>query len=80
MRGLLHAILLAAIALSQMHSADAQSPPAMGKGAKSKSKAKTQPLDPWNRPYEYTVDGDQILIRSAGPDGAPGTPDDITNR
>jgi general secretion pathway protein G len=37
------------------------------------------PKDPWNRPYEYTLNGNAYEIRSAGPDGQPGTPDDITS-
>jgi general secretion pathway protein G len=37
------------------------------------------PLDPWNRPYEYKVNGSSFEIRSVGPDGQSGTSDDITN-
>lgn len=37
------------------------------------------PLDPWNRPYEYKVNGSSFEIRSVGPDGQSGTTDDITN-
>jgi general secretion pathway protein G len=34
--------------------------------------------DPWNRPYEYTVNGDAYELKSLGPDGQSGTEDDIT--
>lgn len=37
------------------------------------------PLDPWNRPYEYKVNGSSFEIRCSGPDGQSGTSDDITN-
>jgi general secretion pathway protein G len=37
------------------------------------------PLDPWNRPYEYKVNGSTFEIRSLGSDGQSGTADDITN-
>lgn len=41
------------------------------------------PLDPWQRPYLYefpsTVNPSGYDIRSAGPDGQPGTEDDISN-
>lgn len=37
------------------------------------------PLDPWNRPYEYKVNGSSFEIRSLGSDGQSGTSDDITN-
>jgi general secretion pathway protein G len=33
--------------------------------------------DPWNRPYEYKVNGSEYEIRSLGPDGQSGTDDDI---
>ncbi len=33
--------------------------------------------DPWQRPYEYKVNGSQYEIRSLGPDGQSGTDDDI---
>lgn len=33
-------------------------------------------LDPWGRPYEYTVSGDSYEIRSLGPDGVK-SDDDI---
>ena len=34
--------------------------------------------DPWGRPLEYTVTGDNYELRSLGPDGQSGTDDDIT--
>lgn len=37
------------------------------------------PNDPWQRPYEYKVNGSSFEIRSTGPDGQSGTSDDITN-
>jgi general secretion pathway protein G len=37
------------------------------------------PVDPWNRPYEYKLNGSSFEIRCAGPDGQSGTSDDITN-
>ncbi|GIW96831.1 MAG: type II secretion system protein GspG [Pirellulaceae bacterium] len=33
--------------------------------------------DPWGRPYEYTVNGNEYELRSLGPDGKSGTEDDI---
>lgn len=33
--------------------------------------------DPWNRPYEYTVNGSEFELRSLGPDGQSGTEDDV---
>lgn len=36
------------------------------------------PPDPWGRPYQYTCDdGQSFSLRSTGPDGQPGTDDDI---
>ena len=35
-------------------------------------------LDAWQRPLEATFDSTKILLRSAGPDGLTGTPDDIS--
>lgn len=35
-------------------------------------------LDPWNHPYEYTINGSKFEIRCIGPDGQSNTPDDIT--
>ncbi|MFO0011521.1 MAG: type II secretion system major pseudopilin GspG [Planctomycetota bacterium] len=37
------------------------------------------PVDPWNRPYEYKLNGSSFEIRSVGSDGQSGTSDDITN-
>jgi hypothetical protein len=34
-------------------------------------------LDPWKRPYEYIVKGNEYEIRSFGPDGRRGTFDDF---
>lgn len=36
------------------------------------------PADPWNRPYEYKVNGSTFELRSVGADGQSGTSDDIT--
>jgi hypothetical protein len=33
--------------------------------------------DPWGRPYVYSSDGKGFTLLSPGPDGSPGTPDDI---
>jgi Zn-dependent protease with chaperone function len=39
------------------------------------------PVDPFDRlPYRYTREGDSYVLSSAGPDGIPGTDDDITWR
>lgn len=40
---------------------------------------KDLPADPWGNAYQYTVNGDQIVIKSMGPDGTDGTQDDITS-
>jgi len=37
------------------------------------------PVDPWNRPYEYKVNGSTFELRSLGADGQSGTSDDITS-
>ena len=37
------------------------------------------PLDPWGTPYRYTTTTNGFEIRSAGPDKAFGTADDLTN-
>lgn len=39
------------------------------------------PMDPWQRPYQYLSPGSRgaIDIYSMGPDGQPGTDDDIGN-
>ncbi|XZE44463.1 type II secretion system protein GspG [Pirellulaceae bacterium SH467] len=39
---------------------------------------KPVPADPWNRPYEYKLNGSAFELRSLGPDGQSGTQDDIT--
>ena len=35
-------------------------------------------VDPWHKPYEYEGASSNFVLRSAGPDGMPNTPDDIT--
>jgi general secretion pathway protein G len=35
--------------------------------------------DPWGNPYIYKLQGDDYQISSAGPDGTPGTADDVTS-
>ncbi len=38
------------------------------------------PLDPWGNPYQYELIGpEQYRIWSWGPDGVPGTEDDVVN-
>jgi general secretion pathway protein G len=39
-----------------------------------------QPVDVWDRPFLYHREGDVITIYSAGPDGEPGTADDIADK
>src|SRR5262245_30983948 len=39
---------------------------------------KEMPKDPWEKPYTYEKAGDVGRITSAGPDGKPGTNDDVT--
>ena len=34
-------------------------------------------LDPWHRPYRYDGEPERFSLRSLGPDGKEGTPDDI---
>ena len=34
-------------------------------------------VDPWHRPYQYEGEQNQFSLRSVGPDGKTGTPDDI---
>ena len=34
-------------------------------------------VDPWHQPYKYQGERDHFTLRSAGPDGKAGTPDDI---
>lgn len=36
--------------------------------------------DPWGRPYRLEPDGDVLSVVSDGPDGAPGTTDDVRSR
>ena len=33
--------------------------------------------DAWDNPFVVECDGDDIIVRSNGPDGQPGTEDDI---
>ena len=35
-------------------------------------------VDPWHQPYEYEGTATSFVLRSAGPDGKPNTPDDVT--
>jgi len=35
--------------------------------------------DPWGNPYNYKVTGTSYTIFSAGPDGTPGSADDVTS-
>lgn len=35
-------------------------------------------VDPWQHPYLYLGERDHFTLRSAGPDGKPDTPDDIS--
>ena len=39
--------------------------------------AKNPPLDPWKRRYSIHVGGEEIVVKSAGPDGEFGSADDI---
>ena len=34
-------------------------------------------IDAWDRPFRIECDGDDIIVRSNGPDGNPGTEDDV---
>jgi len=34
-------------------------------------------VDPWHQPYRYQGERDHFILRSSGPDGKDGTPDDI---
>ncbi len=43
-----------------------------------KKSDKPIPLDPWEHPYEYKLNGSEFELRSLGPDGQSGTEDDIT--
>lgn len=40
---------------------------------------KELPADPWGNQYLYSVNGDQVQIKSMGPDGVADTQDDITS-
>ena len=44
---------------------------------------KKKPVDPWGKPYIYKAPGDHNQdgydLSSSGPDGQPGTADDVTN-
>ena len=35
-------------------------------------------IDPWHQPYQYEGAATNFVLRSAGPDGKPGTDDDVT--
>ena len=35
-------------------------------------------VDPWHQPYEYEGSRSSFVLRSSGPDGKPGTSDDVT--
>ena len=35
-------------------------------------------IDPWHKAYEYEGERANFVLRSDGPDGKPGTPDDVT--
>jgi hypothetical protein len=35
-------------------------------------------VDPWHKPYEYEGERSSFVLRSNGPDGKPGTADDVT--
>ena len=35
------------------------------------------PLDPWRKPYVFEIDGDDVIVYSLGPDGEPGTGDEV---
>lgn len=36
--------------------------------------------DPWGNEYEFDVDGEQVTVTSAGPDGEFGTDDDLAGQ
>jgi hypothetical protein len=38
---------------------------------------KEMPKDVWDVPFTYRLDGDKPVVQSAGPDGKPGTADDV---
>ncbi len=35
-------------------------------------------VDPWHKPYEYEGSPNSFVLCSAGPDGKPNTPGDVT--
>jgi hypothetical protein len=47
---------------------------------KKRSYAREISKDPWGHDYVYSVDGNKYTIFSAGPDGKPGTADDVTSK
>lgn len=50
------------------------------RGPYLKTNSNVVPLDPWDNPYRYSsMSAETYEIRSAGPDGAENTDDDITN-
>jgi general secretion pathway protein G len=40
-------------------------------------KADQDTNDPWGSPYTIVCNGNDVAVRSNGPDGKPGTPDDL---
>ena len=38
------------------------------------------PMDPWEQPYNYLLEGNKPIISSSGPDRQSGGSDDISNR
>jgi hypothetical protein len=36
--------------------------------------------DPWGGDYEFEIDGETVTVLSAGPDGEPGTDDDLVGQ
>ncbi len=36
-------------------------------------------IDPWHRPYRYAGTREQFALSSDGPDGKPGTADDVNH-
>ncbi len=38
------------------------------------------PIDPWGNEYVYLKEGANPIVRSNGPDGQPGTEDDISSK
>jgi len=54
-------------------------PPADAQGTRPAPYLEKMPIDPWNHPYIYTIEGNRPVIVSAGPDGQQGTEDDLSN-